>query len=227
VAPAKKSTKKTVIGSIPKSWEVLSVNSVVSTFQYGLSVPMEQRGELPILRMGNIQDGDVLLSDLKYVSLPPKQGAPYRLQRGDVLFNRTNSQEWVGKVGIYRHDTRAVFASYLIRLIPKALIVDNYYLGHVLGSYPSQCRIKRYATPGVQQVNINATNLGKLLIPLPVGDQGLDEQREIAAMLEAADAVVRSHRPVLVAQQQLKKSLMHDLLTGRVRVRPVSEVTAP
>jgi type I restriction enzyme S subunit len=143
-----------------------------------------------------------------------------------VLFNRTNSQEWVGKVGIFRYDTPAVFASYLIRLVPDVAQVDSYYLGHVLASYPSQCRIKRYATPGVQQVNINATNLGKVLIPLPVGDQGLQEQREIAGILEAADAAVRSYEPVLAAQLSLKQSLIHDLLTGRVRVRDASEVAA-
>ena len=72
----------------------------------------------------------------------------------------------------------------------------------------------------------NATNLGKVLIPVPVGDEGLHEQREIAAMLEAADAVVRNHEPVLAAHQALKKSLMHDLLTGRVRVRDTSKAAA-
>jgi type I restriction enzyme S subunit len=217
-------TRKTVIGHVPKSWDVVPVNCVVSTFQYGLSVAMQAKGDLPILRMGNIQNGAVILSDLKFVTLPAKDVNPYRLSRGDVLFNRTNSQEWVGKVGIFRHDTQAVFASYLIRLLPDSAKVDNYYLGHVLGSYNSQCRIKRYATPGVQQVNINATNLGKVLIPLPVGDRGLQEQREIAAILEAADAVVRSYEPVLEAQQSLTKSLMRDLLTGRVRVRDTSKL---
>jgi type I restriction enzyme S subunit len=197
---------------------VVPVSSVVDAFQYGLSVPMEQKGKLPILRMGNIQSGEIVLGDLKYVSLPEKIISPYRLKRGDVLFNRTNSQEWVGKIGIYRHDTPAVFASYLIRLFPEPAKVDSYYLGQVLGSYSVQCRIKRYATPGVQQVNINATNLGKVLIPLPVGQDGLKEQRDIAMILEAADAVVRSYGPVLAAQQSLKASLMHDLLTGRVRV---------
>jgi type I restriction enzyme S subunit len=210
---------KTAIGVIPRSWQVVPLSSVVGTFQYGLSVPMDQKGKLPILRMGNIQSGEVILSDLKYVSLPEKIVSPYLLKRGDVLFNRTNSQDWVGKVGIYRHDRPSVFASYLIRLLPEHTKVDNYYLGQVLGSYSAQCRIKRYATPGVQQVNINATNLGKVLIPLPVGDEGLQQQREIAALLEGADAVIRSYEPVLAAQKSLKASLMHELLTGQVRVR--------
>ena len=171
--------------------------------------------------MGNIQNGEVVLSDLKYVSVPDKAISAYLLKRGDVLFNRTNSQEWVGKIGIYRDDTPVVFASYLIRLFPDPSKVDGIYLGHALGSYSAQCRIKRYATPGVQQVNINATNLGKVLIPLPAGAYGLAEQSEIAAILESADLAIHSKEPLLAAFQGLKRSLLHDLLTGRVRVHSV------
>lgn len=210
--------KKTPLGYIPRSWEVVSVESVVHQFQYGLSVPMQLKGAIPILRMGNIQAGNVVFNELKYVTLPERFTALYLLKRGDVLFNRTNSQEWVGKVGIYRSDVPAVFASYLIRVVPEPEKTDNYFLGQLLDSYLIQCRIKRYATPGVQQVNINATNLGKVLIPLPTGETGLDEQREIAAILESADTVIRNYEPVLAAHSALKKSLMHDLLTGRVRV---------
>ena len=210
---------KTVIGLAPKSWTVATVSSVVQTFQYGLSVPMKEKGALPILRMGNIQDGEVRMNDLKFVNLDAKQTNPYLLKRGDVLFNRTNSQEWVGKVGIYRHDTPSVFASYIIRLLPDAAKIDNYYLGHVLNSYSAQCRIKRYATPGVQQVNINATNLGKVLIPVPVGRDGLSEQQEIGSILEAAERVVRAHEALFESQRALKASLMHRLLTKGVNAQ--------
>jgi type I restriction enzyme S subunit len=218
--------KKTAVGLIPISWDVVPVGSVVEAFQYGLSVSMEQKGRMPILRMGNIQDGEIVLGDLKYVNLPQKIIEPYIVRRGDVLFNRTNSREWVGKVGIFRHDSPTVFASYLIRLLPDTAKVDSYYLGQVLGSYSAQCRIKRYATPGVQQVNINASNLGKVLIPVPQGSGGLTEQREIAAIFEAADAVVRSYEPVRAVQQALKKSLMHDLFASRVRATSQAEATA-
>lgn len=78
----------------------------------------------------------------------------------------------------------------------------------------------------MQQVNINATNLGKVLIPVPPGPAGLKEQQEIAAILEAADAVVRKYEQCLAAQRDLKTSLMHDLLTGRVRVGEITEVAA-
>lgn len=212
--------KKSPVGFIPKSWEVKLANDVVTNFEYGLSLPMHLKGATPILRMGNIQRGDVVMDDLKYVTLSQALLDRYLLKRGDVLFNRTNSQEWVGKIGIYRKDASAVFASYLIRLHADASQVDNYYLGQLLNSYNTQCRIKRFATPGVQQVNINAKNLGKVLIPIPVGKTGLDEQREIAALLEAADERIRSYVPIIASLEQLKKSLMHDLLTGTVRVDP-------
>ena len=218
--------RETPIGHIPKSWQVVSVKSVVDDFQYGLSVGMDGRGSLPILRMGNIQDGEISFHDVKYVALPEEITKPYLLSRGDVLFNRTNSQEWIGKIGIYRHDKQAVFASYLIRLRPRPARVDAYYLGHVLGTYSAQCRIKRFATPGVQQVNVNATNLGKVLIPLPMGQRGLVEQRQMVALLEAAERQISSYEPKLLAQETLKRSLMHDLLTGKVRVGDIAEAYA-
>ena len=215
-----KRRKKSLLGWIPESWQVKPVCAVVTQFEYGLSLPMHLKGATPILRMGNIQHGNVVMDELKYVTLPQKLLDRYQLNRGDVLFNRTNSQEHVGKIGIYRSDEPAVFASYLIRLHPDATQLDNYFLGQLLNSYPIQCRIKRYATPGVQQVNINAKNLGKVLIPVPVGPAGIDEQREIAKLLEQADERCRVLGPVSVALEQLKKSLMQDLLTGTVRVDP-------
>jgi hypothetical protein len=78
----------------------------------------------------------------------------------------------------------------------------------------------------VQQVNINATNLGKVLIPVPTGNTGMFEQCEIASLLEAADAMIRRFQTVLEAKSVLKKSLMHDLLTGRSRTSTLAEATA-
>ena len=206
--------RKTEVGMLPASWDVVPLHDLVRTFQYGLSMGMSAVGDIPILRMGNIQRGGVVLDDLKYVSLPQSITAAYLLSRGDVLFNRTNSHELVGKVGIYRSDAPAVFASYLIRLIPHADRIDNYFLGHVLDSYSAQCRIKRYATPGVQQVNVNAKNLGRVLVPRPP----CDEQKEIAIVLERADEAFRAYQPMISAIEELKRSLTRDLMTGTVRV---------
>ncbi|MHB8643630.1 MAG: restriction endonuclease subunit S [Gaiellaceae bacterium] len=210
--------KKTPVGFVPQSWEVVHLKELIVSFQYGLSVAMQASGALPILRMGNVQDGDIDLDDMKYVSLPDKVVRPCLLKRSDVLFNRTNSQEHVGKVGVYRDDAPCVFASYLIRLNADNKQVDPYYLGHLLNSYNAQCRIKRYATPGVQQVNINATNLAKVLIAVPWGPGALDEQREIATILEHAHAHVRAYDDKLATLSTVKKTLSASLLSGELRV---------
>lgn len=209
--------KQTRVGLVPASWDVVPLKEIVVSFQYGLSLPMGTSGELPILRMGNIQDGDVELRDLKYVSLPDKIVRPCLLKRSDVLFNRTNSQEHVGKVGVYRSDAPCVFASYLIRLNADTEQVNPYFLGHLLNSYDAQCRIKRYATPGVQQVNINATNLAKVVVAVPRGSAGLAEQREIAAVLEQAQAHVRAYDDKLTALDTIKRTLSARLLSGELR----------
>lgn len=210
--------KPSAIGDIPDSWEVVRVGDLLTEAQYGLSMPMAEKGEYPILRMAAIQDGDVLLGDLKYVDLPKELAAQYLLRRGDILFNRTNSLEHVGKVGVFRSDTPAVFASYLIRLKTRSDLVDNYFLGAMLASYSVQCRIRRYATPGVQQVNINATNLQRVFVAIPTGSAGLEEQRLIAEILEAHDDSVRRLERRIELLSRLKRGLMQVLLTGKVRV---------
>jgi type I restriction enzyme S subunit len=119
---------------------------------------------------------------------------------------------------VFRSDEPAVFASYLIRLKTKSNLVDNYFLGQLLASYPVQCRIKRYATPGVQQVNINATNLQRVQIAVPTGEGGLEEQRAIAEILERQDDCIRRLENRMDLLERLKRGLMQDLLTGKRRV---------
>lgn len=213
------------LGPIPNTWKVVDIKRLLRCAQYGLSMPMLEAGRYPILRMAAIQEGDILLRDLKYVDLPDGVAAQYLLRRGDLLFNRTNSQELVGKVGVYRQDLPAVFASYLIRLHTDPALVDNCFLGQLLSSYAVQCRIKRYATPGVQQVNINASNLQRVRIAIPWGKDALKEQQEIAAILEHTDEQIRHFVNRLELLSQLKRGLMQDLLTGRVRIT-VPEQTA-
>jgi type I restriction enzyme S subunit len=208
----------TAFGEVPYNWKVFTIGDVLAEAQYGLSMQMQQKGRYPILRMAAIQDGNILLGDLKYVDLPDSVAADYLLRRGDILFNRTNSGDLVGKVGVFRSDEPAVFASYLIRLKTKSNLVDNYFLGQLLASYPVQCRIKRYATPGVQQVNINATNLQRVQIAVPTGEGGLEEQRAIAEILERQDDCIRRLENRMDLLERLKRGLMQDLLTGKRRV---------
>jgi type I restriction enzyme S subunit len=139
------------------------------------------------------------------------------LQPLDVLFNRTNSIEHVGRTAIWRGQIeQASFASYLVRLLPEQSKLIPEYLNVWLNLPTTQLLIRRYATPGVHQVNINPTNLRKVLIALP---QKTSEQETIVERIAAHDTRIRAEEAYRDKLKLQKQGLMHDLLTGKMRVK--------
>lgn len=208
--------KQTEIGEIPESWKVASVGDVVSCCDYGLSKKLSPDSSgVPILRMGNMQDGEIVLDSLKYVSHDVIEEKPLLLQPGDILFNRTNSLALVGKVSLFRGSAGPVsFASYLLRLKVRPERGNSSWLNAVLNTSANQSRLRRLATPGVSQANINRKKFLALLIPVPPNH----EQQEIVEHNEALGQRVRKERDKLAGLQDLKQSLMSVLLTGELRV---------
>lgn len=207
--------KETEIGEMPQSWEVMRLGEVVTTAQYGLSVRGERIGQYPILRMNCLVEGRVTFDDLQFVNLDDETYQRFRLNDGDLLFNRTNSIDLVGKTGVFHGDRPTVFASYMIRLIVNHEMIDPDYLNCFLNLDSTQAALKGLATRGVSQSNISATRLREFFIPLPL----LDEQREIA---NTADAIAK--RKALAerkhaALQALFKTMLHQLMTGQIRVK--------
>jgi type I restriction enzyme S subunit len=201
------------LGRIPREWEVLPLIRVVPRADYGVSVPLDYGRGTPVLRMNNLENGEVDLSDLK--TSDSKEAATLLLEPLDVLFNRTNSMEHVGRTGIWRGQLeRASFASYLVRLVPDPEWLNSEYLNLWLNSRRTQLMIRRYATPGVSQVNINPTNLRKTLIALP----DTSAQGAIVRVVATHDARIGAEEAALEKLRQVKRGLMDDLLTGRVRV---------
>lgn len=82
---------------------------------YGSSAKSDKEGKIPVLRMGNIQNGKIDWSDLVYSS-NDDEIKKYTLEKNDVLFNRTNSPELVGKTAIYKGEQKAIYAGYLIKM---------------------------------------------------------------------------------------------------------------
>jgi type I restriction enzyme, S subunit len=202
--------KETTIGNIPENWLVVKVGDTLILCQYGLSIPLEKDGEFPVFRMMNIENGVVVEKEMKFVNLPQDQFRAYQLEQGDILFNRTNSADLVGKVGIYRLSGNYVFASYLIRLRVRKEMVLPEYLNYDLNSDLGQQRILAYATPGVSQSNINANNLKRVLVPLPP----LIEQAQIVALLQQLEFSKISLDKHIVWLNKLKSSLRYQLLHG-------------
>jgi len=123
----------------------------------------------------------------------------------------------VGRTAIWRGKLERIsFASYLVRIVPDCSNLVPEYLNMWLNSQSTQVLIRKYATPSVHQVNINPTNLQKVDIALP---QSVGEQRAIVDSVEAHDARIRTEQQYRDKLKLQKKGLMHDLLTGNVRVR--------
>ena len=203
------------IGTIPACWEVVSLGEILKTTTYGTNVSLDGKGRVPILRMNNLQDGKVDLSDVRRADLADKALRDLNLVSGDILFNRTNSLDLVGKVAIVRNLPQPIsFASYLVRLRVQEVRANPFWLSVMLSSSSYQSRIRRFATPGVSQANINPTSLKSLMIPLP----SLAEQRAVTAVLDGIYEAIRQEHEERETLLALKASLADALLTGRVRV---------
>jgi len=206
--------KDSPLGRIPRGWEALKLADVVPRAEYGISSSLDDRGEVPVLRMNNLRDGEADLAELKFSDAP--EARALLLRPGDVLFNRTNSIDHVGRTGIWRGQLPvASFASYLVRLVNDPTRLTSEYLNRWLNLPATQIRIRQYATPGVHQVNINPTNLRKTSLALP---SSTDEQEAIGSILFDLDGGIERESGLLNKLRTLKNGLMDDLLTGRVRV---------
>ena len=203
------------IGTIPADWEVVRLGDVIQTSTYGTNTRLGSSGEVPILRMNNIQGGELDLSDVRWADLTDSEKGHLNLVPGDILFNRTNSLELVGKIAIVRDLPQPIsFASYLVRLRVREDLVNPLWLSVLLWSGSCQSRIRRFATPGVSQANINPTSLKSLTIQLP----SLAEQEATAAMSDGVGEAIDRARTEKDMLDILKASVVDALLTGRVRV---------
>jgi type I restriction enzyme S subunit len=210
-------TEETEIGETPAHWEVVRLGEVLQTTQYGLSVLADRTGTYPMLRMNSLVEGRIDASDLKYVDLDEDDFAKFRVHRRDVLFNRTNSYELVGKTAIFDLEGDFVFASYLIRVVPHVTQLLPEYLNYYLNWDDTQRQLKMLATRGVSQSNISATKLKQFAIGLPP----LAEQKAAFLMLSAADRKIEAEKQHKAALRALFKAVLHQLMAGQIRLRNV------
>jgi type I restriction enzyme S subunit len=165
-------------------WRTVVLSDVADDFSYGSAAKSSKSGLIPVLRMGNIQGGRLDWMDLVYTS-DPNEIAKYKLTKGDVLFNRTNSPELVGKTAVYQGEQAAIYAGYLIRVRCGSSLLPD-YLNYCLGSKSGRDYCWSVKSDGVSQSNINAKKLAAFSFALP----SLDEQGEIVRRAEALFALI-------------------------------------
>lgn len=204
---------------LPASWSWVPLREVALRAQLGTSLKADAepgRG-VPVLRMGNVRGGRVDLSDLKGIARRLEELSGFKLERGDLLFNRTNSPELVGKAAVFEADLDAVFASYLIRVVCDPARVDSRFVSFWINSSWGRAWARAVRTDSASQSNINTAKLLSLPVPLPP----LAEQREIVrrahALLAVADKIearvaVAARRSEEIVQALLARALAGDLV---------------
>lgn len=214
--------KDSRLGEIPESWELKTIGDVLDSCVYGISKSLTSEPiGTPILRMGNLQDDKLVLNGFKYADLSNEKSDQVFLSRGDIVFNRTNSLDLVGKVALVETDMPLGYASYLLRLRTNRTNSSG-WLFRVMSSPSLQTTFRDIATRGASQVNINPTKMRALEIAVPP----LAEQEKINEVFEVIDANLASETQKLATLQTLKKGLMDDLLMGKVRVSQLKVETA-
>jgi type I restriction enzyme S subunit len=192
--------------------EEVEVGSVLAKTQYGLSIAGDRSGiGTPMLRMGNIQDARLDLSDLVYVRLSERDLSKYRLERGDVLIVRTSgSAQHVGKAAVFGRDEDYVFASYLIRLRTNRERCLPEYLHGVLTSAIGRAYVERVRHQ-VGQNNINASEIKAMPIPLPTIAEQRDAVGELQRCEPLIDRMVAASDTAKEAVRALPDALLQDL----------------
>ena len=180
---------------IDPKWPMVELGALCSRLQYGLSTQLNtETSGYKTFRMNELVDGRCVDSgNMKCADIPAEEFAKYRLVPGDILFNRTNSFEHVGRTGIFDLDGDYCFASYLIRLSVSEKTANPFYINAFMNTDSFQAGIKQYATRAIGQANINAKSLAAYHIPIPP----LETQEAIVAEIEAEQSLVAVNRDLI------------------------------
>ena len=172
---------------VDQGWRSANLGEYVTEDCYGTSEKTcDDQAGTPILRMGNIQNGQLDLSDLKFLHLSDRERSTLLLQKGDILVNRTNSAELVGKCAVFEAEGEYAFASYLIRLRLDRKRAEPRLVAAYINSPIGRSYMFAERKQMTGQANVNATKLKALPIHLP----GLTEQGHIVNYLDDLQARV-------------------------------------
>lgn len=189
-----------------KGWPVVTLGDVLSACDYGSSSKAgdDSKG-YPVLRMGNVTyAGELDDGDLKYIELDDAEYRKYALQAGDILFNRTNSKDLVGKTGLWNGRYPAIAASYFIRLrVDQAQVTPEYVWAYMNLPYMKRVMFET-ARGAIGQANINTKELKAFSLPLPA----LNVQQEFTSRLAEAQSIITQQFAALAKSRELFDALL-------------------
>jgi len=205
------------LGDIPQFWDVRPLKQTLLRMDYGTSESSTAEGMFRVLTMGHIQNGRVLVPQTGGINRIP---AGLSLETDDLLFNRTNSPELVGKVGIFSVSVEppVTFASYLVRLRVR-LEHNPHWLNYLLNSFRFWAYARSLALVSLHQANLNSSRYGRINIPVPPRadqDSIVEQINEQTGAIEIA--IARTEREIAL-MQEYRTRLTADIVTGKLDVR--------
>lgn len=203
----------------PKNWPIGCIGDCCGSVNYGTSDKAdESEGQYPVLRMNNITyEGRWNFTSLKYVDLDEKGVAKYLLEPGDILFNRTNSKELVGKTAVYRESKAMAFAGYLVRAKVNEMAVPEYISAFMNSRYGKQTLLNMYKSI-VGMANINAKEFQKIKLPIPP----INLQKEFQQKVFSIDQRLTELSVHKNEHADLFSSLMQRAFKGKLDLKDVA-----
>lgn len=194
---------------------VVELGSILEMVQYGTSEKANEAGDgAAVIRMNNIVNGSIDLSSLKHIKLRQSEVDRLTLTEGDLLINRTNSKELVGKCAVFHEQGIYVFASYLIRMRTKPDAADPDFIARIINSSIGRQQVDALSRQIIGQANINSEEIRSLQIPLPP----LKVQREIMQRVSEGQAEIAHQRAAARQRADEAKAELEALILGTKKV---------
>lgn len=206
-------------------WSNWSIDELCFSLKYGTAKKSKSEGSVVVIRMGNLQQGEIDWTDLAYTD-DPEDIEKYRLYPGDVLFNRTNSAVLVGKTSIYRGEYPAIFAGYLIKLDYDRNIIVGDYLNYAMNTIVAKEYCNSVKTDGVNQSNINAKKIGAFVIPVAPKSEQEEIVRIINGLLSKEQAAKDVAESVIEQIDAMKKAILARAFRGELGTNAPTEESA-
>jgi len=202
------------LGAIPAHWEVLPLKRVLCSSTYGISASLEPSGDVAVLRMGNLVNGEVDLGDLRFLDEVDRS---LLLDDGDVVFNRTNSIDLVGKASIFRGSQNMFvsFASYLVRFRFSGKYVPE-YANFVMGTEALLCLARTLALRSIGQANLNPARYAEVRFPIPPVSEQSEIVRYLAEQVPAMDAIRSCVERSLEQLMNYRSAIITAAVTGQL-----------
>ncbi len=218
--------KQTEIGPVPESWEVVPLIDTVEYIDYGVSKAIPKTpppNGVKIVSTADIdKQGNLLYWKIRRIEVPEKTATRLTLRDGDMLFNWRNSPELIGKTTIFKEqDERHIVASFILRICAGEKKSHNYFLKHLMNHYREEGVFVKLSRRAVNQANYNKNEIANLKIPNPPYDQ----QLEIADAIHGVENKTNKHLEKKAALEALFRTLLHELMTARIRVHKTEFIT--